>query len=107
MSTPQNPTPPAPPASLPISGELSLQDLEKLAGGAPLPDPNKQAASESPSAPNPELAAMLTPGELQPPTIEKKVDSSYTSVIGATGTAGNEAALTQQAIPIDLKHTFP
>lgn len=110
MSTPKDPNSPVLPASSPIPGELTLQDLEKLAGGASLLEPTTLAsppASLPVPGPSPDLQALLDPAAAAAQPVEKKVDSSYTSYFGATGTSGNEAALHLQSIPINLQHTFP
>lgn len=41
------------------------------------------------------------------PDVMSKVDSSYSSVFGATGTSGNEAAIRLPVIPINLTMEFP
>jgi hypothetical protein len=112
MSTPKDQNSPVLPASSPIPGELTLQDLEKLAGGASLLEPTTLAsppASLPVPGPSPDLQALLDPAAAAAAAlpVEKKVDSSYTSYFGATGTSGNEAALHLQSIPINLQHTFP
>ena len=77
-----------PSAKSTVEGELSLDDLEKIAGGA---DMKLDIPPLDPFA-----------GDVQ---VTKNTDSSYTSYFGAVGTAGNEAGL--QGIPLNMTMHFP
>ena len=84
------------------SEELSEAELDALAGG--------RTAKRSAFSTTPTFlydSNIFVGDVIVVPPVPSKVDSSYTSFIGATGTSGNEASTLMKHIPLNLSREFP
>ncbi|GEM_PF-3454648 len=116
---------------LPEDGELTLEELEQIIGGADpfagltgdvtvtnfgAVTPASNAFQASPTTPS---SILNTPAPLSNDfaatnkfivepllPVEKKTDSGYSSFLGATGTSGNEASM-KQPMPLNMTSSFP
>ena len=84
------------------SEELSEAELDALAGGRIA---KRSAFSTTPTFVD--YYNIFSGDVIVVPSVPSKVDSSYTSFIGGTGTSGNEASTFMKHIPLNLSDKFP
>ena len=101
-------------------GELTMEELDRIAGGeSRIAVTDLGTSSLPPLNADAQLTVFNTSIQTTPlpiidplniqvsPPVNAKIDSSYTSHLGAIGTSGNEASTHMKVMPINLTATFP